>query len=275
MIELPEAVHIADQLNDTVFGKHIAGIIAVHTPHKLAWYYGEPLTYSDLLIGRTIGKARPFGSMVETKAENTNILFGEGVNVRFHDKGDPRPAKHQLLLEFEDRSALSFSIQMYGGVGAFPEGELDNIYYRVAKEKPFPLTPAFDKDYFYGIVSGPEVQKLSMKALLATEQRIPGLGNGILQDILFNARMHPKKKVNSLSDEDKEVLFNAVKTTISMMASKGGRDTELGLFGHHGGYKTMLCKNAVNKPCPVCGTIIKKEAYMGGSIYYCEKCQAL
>jgi len=240
MIELPEAVHIADQLNDTVFGKHIAGIIAVHTPHKLAWYYGEPLTYSDLLIGRTIGKARPFGSMVETKAENTNILFGEGVNVRFHDKGDPRPAKHQLLLEFEDRSALSFSIQMYGGVGAFPEGELDNIYYRVAKEKPSPLTPAFDKDYFYGIVSGPEVQKLSMKALLATEQRIPGLGNGILQDILFNARMHPKKKVNSLSDEDKEVLFNAVKTTISMMASKGGRDTELGLFGHHGGYKTML-----------------------------------
>ena len=275
MIELPEAVHLADQLNDTVFGKRIAAVTAVHTPHKLAWYYGEPSTYSDLLIGRTIGKARPFGSMVEIKAENTNILFEEGVNVRFHGKGDPRPAKHQLLIEFDDHSALSFSIQMYGGVGAFPESELDNIYYRVAKEKPSPLTPTFDKDYFYGIVFGPEVQKLSMKALLTTEQRIPGLGNGVLQDILFNARMHPKKKVNSLSDEDKEVLFNAVKTTISMMASKGGRDTELGLFGHPGGYKTMLCKNAVNKPCPVCGTIIKKEAYMGGSIYYCERCQAL
>jgi formamidopyrimidine-DNA glycosylase len=275
MIELPEAVHIADQLNDTVFGKHIAGITAVHTPHKLAWYYGEPSNYFDLLAGRTIGKARPFGSMVEINAENTNILFGEGVNVRFHDKGEPRPAKHQLLLEFEDRSALSFSIQMYGGVGAFPEGELDNIYYRVAKEKPSPLTPTFDKDYFYGIISGPEVQKLSLKGLLATEQRIPGLGNGILQDILFNAKMHPKKTVNSLSDGDKEGLFNSVKITIPMMVSKGGRDTELDLFGKPGNYKTMLCKNTVNKPCPVCGTIIKKEAYMGGSIYYCEKCQEL
>jgi len=275
MIELPEAVHTADQLNHTVFGKHIAGITAVHTPHKLAWYYGDPSTYSDLLIGKTVGKASPFGSMVEIKAENANILFGEGVNVRFHDRGEPRPTKHQLLLEFDDRSALSFSIQMYGGVGAFPEGELDNIYYTVATEKPSPLAPTFDRNYFYGIISGPEVQKLSLKGLLATEQRIPGLGNGILQDILFNAKMHPKKKANSLSDEDKEGLFNSVKTTISMMVSKGGRDTEMGLFGKPGNYKTMLCKNTVNKPCPVCGTIIKKEAYMGGSIYYCEKCQEL
>ncbi len=275
MIELPEAVHIANQLNETVFGKHIADITAVHTPHKLAWYYGEPSNYFDLLAGRTIGKASPFGSMVETNAENTNILFGEGVNVRFHDKGEPRPAKHQLLLEFEDRSALSFSIQMYGGVGAFPEGQLDNIYYRVAKEKPSPLAPAFDKTYFYRIISVPDVQKLSLKAFLATEQRIPGLGNGILQDIMFNAKMHPKKKVNSLSDGDKEGLFNSIKITIPMMVSKGGRDTELDLFGKPGNYKTMLCKNTVNKPCPVCGTIIKKEAYMGGSIYYCGKCQEL
>jgi len=275
MIELPEAVNISGQLNDTISRKCIANVKAVHTPHKLAWYYGEPLTYSDLLIGRTIGKASSFGSMVEIKAENANILFGEGVNVRFHDKSEPHPAKHQLLLELEDCSALSFSIQMYGGVGAFLEGELDNIYYRVAKEKPSPLTSAFDKNYFYGIISGPDVQKLSLKGLLATEQRIPGLGNGILQDILFNAKMHPKKKVNSLSDRDKEVLFNSVKTTISMMASKGGRDTELDLFGNPGSYKTILCRNTVNKPCPVCGTIIKKEAYMGGSVYYCEKCQEL
>jgi len=59
------------------------------------------------------------------------------------------------------------------------------------------------------------------------------------------------------------------------MVSKGGRDTELDLFRTPGSYKTILCKNTVNKPCLVCGTIIKKEAYMGGSIYYCEKCQRL
>ncbi|MFC1928459.1 endonuclease VIII [Chloroflexota bacterium] len=275
MIELPEAVNFSNQLNDTVFGKRIVGVTAVHTPHKLAWYYGEPLNYSDLLAGKTVGKARPFGSMVEIEAENANILFGEGVIVRFHDKGEPHPAKHQLLLEFEDRSALSFSVQMYGGIGAFINGELDNPYYEVAREKPSPLSPAFDEVYFNRIISTPEAQKLSLKALLATEQRIPGLGNGVLQDILFNAKMHPRKKMNTLMDKDKEALFNSIRATLSAMASQGGRDTESDLFGHAGRYKTILSKNTVNRPCTVCGTMINKEAYMGGSVYYCDKCQSL
>jgi len=275
MIELPEALNIAGQINDTIHGKRVASVIAVQTPHKLAWYYGEPQKYSDLLVGKTIGKANAYGGLVEIKAENANILLGDGAGIRFHSKGEPRSAKHQLLIEFDDYSAISVSVQMYGGIGTFLEGELDNIYYRVAKEKPSPRSSTFDKVYFGRIVSAQEVQKLSLKALLATEQRIPGLGNGILQDILFNAKMHPKKKVNTLAETDKEVLFNSVKTTISAMATKGGRDTELDLFGRPGGYKTILCKNTVNKPCPVCGTIIQKEAYMGGSIYYCEKCQVL
>ena len=275
MIELPEALNLAGQINDTIYGKRIASVVVAQTPHKLAWYYGEPQKYSDILVGKTIEKANAYGGMVEIKAENTNILLGEGAVIRFHRENEPRLAKHQLLIEFDDQSAVSMSIQMYGGIGAFLEGELDNIYYKIAKEKPSPLSPAFDKVYFNRLISAQEVQKLSLKSLLATEQRIPGLGNGILQDVLFNAKMHPKKKVNTLAETDKEVLFNSVKTTISTMATKGGRDTELDLFGSPGGYKTILCKNTVNKPCPVCGTIIGKEAYMGGSVYYCEKCQML
>jgi formamidopyrimidine-DNA glycosylase len=274
MIELPEAINISRQLNDAIYGKRIAGVVSAHTPHKLAWYYGEPAKYSELLVGKTIGKAADCGCMVEIKAENANILFGEGANIRFHEGNEPRPAKHQLLIEFEDQSAISISIQMYGGIGSFPEGELDNPYYQAAKEKPSPLSPAFDAAYFNRIISAPEVQKLSLKALLATEQRIPGIGNGVLQDILFNAKMHPKKKVDTLSEQEKAALYTAVTGTLSAMAKQGGRDTELDLFGQSGGYQTILSKNTANKPCPVCGTIIRKEAYMGGSIYYCEKCQS-
>ena len=275
MIELPEALNLAGQLNDTIHGKQVASVIVAQTPHKLAWYYGEPPKYSALLIGKIIEKANAYGGMVEIKAENANILLGEGAGIRFHRKDEPGPAKHQLLVEFDDHSAISVSIQMYGGIGVFLEGELDNIYYRVAKEKPSPFSQAFDRVYFDRLISAQEVQKLSLKALLATEQRIPGLGNGILQDILFNAKMHPKKKVNTLAETEKKALFNSVKNIISAMAAQGGRDTELDLFGCPGGYKTILCKNTVNKPCPVCGTGVKKEAYMGGSIYYCEKCQRL
>jgi len=275
MIELPEALDLAGQINDTIHGKRVARVIVAQTPHKLAWYYGEPPEYSTLLVGKTIEKANAYGGMVEIKAGNANILLGEGAGIRFHRKDEPRPAKHQLLVEFDDYSAISVVIQMYGGIGVFLEGELDNVYYKVAKEKPSPFSQAFDKAYFDRLISAQEVQKLSLKALLATEQRIPGLGNGILQDTLFNAKMHPKKKVNTLTQTEKEALFSSVKNTISAMAAQGGRDTELDLFGCPGGYKTILCKNTVNKPCTVCGTRIKKEAYMGGSVYYCQKCQRL
>lgn len=273
MIELPEAVNIASQITSTIAGKRIASVTAAHTPHKLAWYYGEPAMYSELLVGKSVGEAIPFGGLVEIKVENVNILFGDGAGIRFHSRGEKRPAKHQLLLEFDDDSAMSASIQMYGGLGAFSEGKLDNPYYRVAREKPSPLSEAFDETYFDRIISEDKAQKLSLKALLATNQSIPGLGNGILQDILFNARMHPKKKVNTLCGKDNASLFNSVKTTISMMTTQGGRDIELDLFGKPGGYKTMLNKNTVDKPCPVCGRAIKKESYMGGTVYYCEKCQ--
>ena len=59
------------------------------------------------------------------------------------------------------------------------------------------------------------------------------------------------------------------------MAAEGGRDTEKDLYGENGGYHTILSKNTVGKPCPVCGSFIKKESYLGGSIYICESCQRL
>jgi formamidopyrimidine-DNA glycosylase len=109
--------------------------------------------------------------------------------------------------------------------------------------------------------------------LLATEQRIPGLGNGVLQDILFNAKVHPKRKLKDISDYEINNIYKSIIKTIKDMDTKGGRDTEKNLFGEPGGYKTILSKNTVGKPCTVCGTLIKKEAYMGGSIYYCPECQ--
>jgi len=272
MMELPEAVTIAAQLDRTILGKRIASVTAGHTPHKFAWFYGDPKSYGTLLVGKTVGKAGSFGGMVEIKVGAASVLFAEGAAVRFHSKSEPRPAKHQFLVEFHDGSAVSASVQMYGGMGAFLDNNFDNPYYKIAKEKPSPLSAAFDTAYFHRIVGAEGAGKLSLKALLATEQRIPGLGNGVLQDILFNARMHPKKKVGTLSDREERLLFDSVKATLSAMATQGGRDTELDLFGRPGGYKTLLSKST-GKPCPVCGTLIKKEAHLGGAIYFCAKCQ--
>ncbi len=274
MIELPEATVLAKQINETVTGKRIKKVVAAQNPHKFAWYYGDPQKYDGLLAGKVIGTAVGHGGQVEIKAGDAVILFGDGANMRYYAKGDKLPVKHQLWIEFDDGSSLVSSIQMYGGLWAFPEGGFDNKYYLMAKEKPSPLKAAFDRTYFNSLF-GDNTGKLSLKAFLATEQRIPGLGNGVLQDILFVARMHPKKKVNTLSEKDKEELLDALKSTLTKMVADGGRDTEVDLYGRQGGYKTVLSRNTVDKPCPVCGTIIKKEAYLGGSVYYCSSCQKM
>ena len=86
---------------------------------------------------------------------------------------------------------------------------------------------------------------------------------------------HPKRKLADLNEAEIQQLFQAVKTTLRDMAESGGRDTENDLFGKPGGYITQMSKNTVGKPCPHCGQTIQKEAYLGGSIYYCSTCQKL
>lgn len=273
MIEIPEAIVLSQQIKDVLMGKKIDYVIANQSPHKFAWFFGEPNAYDRRLSGKIIEKACAYGGYIEISLGTTRLLFSEGVNLRYLIKGEKSPQKHQLLLGFEDESMLIASIQMYGGMWSFEEGEFDNIYYKVAKEKPSPLSKDFDFKYYEQILKDESLQKKSAKALLATEQRIPGLGNGVLQDILFNAKIHPKRKVSTLSDKEIEGIFNSIKSTLHEMVLKGGRDTEKDLFRCSGGYITKLSKKTVKYPCKVCGGQIIKKAYLGGSIYYCEGCQ--
>jgi formamidopyrimidine-DNA glycosylase len=275
MIELPEATALSKQLNDTISGKIVSHVVAAHTKQKLTWYYGDPEKYQQLLHKKKIDTTTAFGAFVEISAQNMKILFRDGVNLRFYKDKSTIPEKHQLLLEFVDSSLLVASVQMYGGVGCFIQNELDNLYYTVAKEKPSPLSKDFNEEYFTTLIRGDQVQNLSLKAFLATEQRIPGVGNGVLQDILFNAKLHPKQKINQISTKQTRDLFQSLKTTLTDMVNKNGRDTERDLFGQPGRYKTKMCKNTVGKPCDICTSTITKSNYLGGSIYFCPHCQPL
>jgi formamidopyrimidine-DNA glycosylase len=273
MIEIPESTVLAQQINRVLKGKTIVNVIAAKSPHKFAWFYKNPEDYSARLRGKAVETAEGLGSMVEIAANDAILLFGDGVRLTFHPNDSEVPEKHQLLIEFEGRSFLSASVQMYGGLWCFRSGDFDNPYYKITKEKPLPTSECFTKTYYENMIDGPEVQKLGMKAFLATEQRIPGLGNGVLQDILYEARLHPKRKVGSLSKEEKSILYKTIKALLLEMIQKGGRDTENDLFGNKGAYLTKMSKHTVVKPCPRCGTTIVKESYLGGSIYYCPTCQ--
>ena len=44
MIELPESIVLAKQLNETVVNKKIAKVLANQNPHKFAWFSVNPKT---------------------------------------------------------------------------------------------------------------------------------------------------------------------------------------------------------------------------------------
>ena len=275
MIELPEATVISREINDSLQGKTIKKVVTAHSPHKFAWYHEDPGDYDQLLANSTIQRSYNHGGFVRIDlSNNKTLLLSEGIRIRYLKEGEKLPEKHQLLIEFSDRSSFVCSVQMYGGLCAFTYGDYDNEYFSAARKKPSPLSEGFDREYFDNLIDNCS-DKLSLKAFLATEQRIPGLGNGVLHDILFNAKLHHKKKINTLNDGHKAALFGSVKNTLAKMTEAGGRDTETDIFGYPGGYKTILSKKTVNKPCNICGSIIQKQSYMGGSIYFCPSCQEM
>lgn len=272
MLEIPEARTLAEQIRESLTGRRIAHVTAAASAHKFAWFSGDPAAYPALLEGAVIDGAAAYGGLLEVTAGDRRMLFGDGVNLRRLSAGTKPPVRHQLLLALDDGSHLVAGVQMYGGIWAYLAGGNDNPYYRVAQEKPNPLDDAFDAAYFAALFT-PEADKLSAKAFLATKQRIPGLGNGVLQDILFTARIHPKRRIAGLPDRERAALFRSVKETLARMTEARGRDTEKDLFGTPGGYRTLAGRRAAGEPCPVCGAPIEKETYLGGSIHYCALCQ--
>ena len=273
MIEIPEAIILSRQLNRTIKGKQIKNVVTEASPHKFAWFYGEPSEYDSLLRGQTIGDATPYAGRIEIVVGNAMLSFADGVILRYCESVENLPAKHQLLVTFTDDTALTGSIAMYGGLWAYPEGAMDDEpYFQAAKNAVPPLSDKFNYNFFLTLFNEKSA-KMSAKAFLATEQRIPGLGNGVLQDILLNAGIHPRKKMNTLSGEQQRRVFDSIKKSLKEMTDKGGRDTERDLYGKRGGYETKLSKTNKLLICPDCGGSVKKELYMGGSIYFCEVCQ--
>lgn len=274
MLEIPESKVMSLQIEEILAGKRIVKVRNATSPHKFAWYNGDPAAYDHLLSGKQVLSSRGHGMFVDICCEdNTFIIAGDGTNIRYYSFPDNCPEKFQLQIVFEDDSSIAFTVAMYGGIWAC-QNEFQNQYYQGSLNSVSPLADAFDETFFEKIFQ--KVTKdLSMKALLATEQRIPGLGNGVLQDVLFNANIHPKRKKSTLSDFEKSELFHSLKVTLNNMTDNGGRDTEKDLLGQNGRYKTILSKNTVNHPCPNCGNQVIKEAYLGGAIYYCPVCQKL
>ena len=272
MIELPEARTIAKDLRKCCIGKTIQSISGNFTDHKFTFYYGDPDTYHELLKGRSITAIIDRNFYVELEIENFVLVFRDGANIRWY--AQPRAfKKSKLLLTFTDGSCLNITTSMYAVISVFSKAVgWQDTYYTKELHSLSPLDPNFTLQTFLNEINE-ETEKLSIKAFLTTQQRFSGIGNGVCQDILFHAGLHPKRKVHTLTGDERSSLFLSIKHTLQRMVDDGGRDTEKTIFNEKGGYHTIMSSRHFLEGCPKCGGTIQKEQYMGGSIYYCPSCQ--
>jgi formamidopyrimidine-DNA glycosylase len=275
MFELPKYVTLAKQLADTVDGKHIKKGQLGTSPHKFVWYNRTPKEFEALAVGKCLGKAYSKGRWLFIPVNPGYVLvFGEcGGKILYHQTESNIPKKYHMAIRFDDGSALSAMTRMWGAMELYEKGqELDRKY--ICDMRPTPLDTRFSFSYFVDLLDERiKQEKRSVKGLLTQDQLIPGLGNSIAQDIMFEAKLHPKHPIGDLSKGQRKKLYDAIYKVVAKVISKGGRNDEYDLFDQPGGYVRILCKDTVGKPCPECGTLIEKVQYLGGACYYCPHCQ--
>ncbi len=275
MIELPEAIVIARQMDATLKGKQIVSGDRGNTPHKFAFANGTSEDYAAIFAGQTVGGSTAHGMSILTEigADHTLVLGCGGERISFHTDERTLPKKHQLFVHFADGGYLTVTISGWGNTFLLPRAEVGQ-HPHVQQERITPLDDAFTWDYFQALFAPlPPDSKTSLKYFIVSEPGLWGLGNGCLQDILFHARLHPRRKAVATSEAERRALYDSVRATLRQMVDQGGRNDEVDLYGQPGGYRRILHSKSVGQPCPNCGAPFEKEQYLGGSIYFCPTCQ--
>lgn len=276
MIELPEALTIARQMNDELKGKTIMYGNHGNSPHKFAFTNRPSEEYETIFKDRIIGESRENGALILTSIEPDYILVlgGGGERILYHQSEKTIPKKYQIFLEFGDETYLTVTVQGWGSTQLFHQSEAASKPYLGYKAGVSPLSDEFTYDYFRQLFEVlKENDPRSVKYFIISKPGIFGVANGYLQDILFRAKISHKKRAIDVAEEEKQNLYNAIKETIRLAVELGGRDTERDLYNRPGDYIKLLDSRNVGKPCPECGTPIQKIQYLGGASYFCPSCQ--
>ena len=123
MIELPEALVIARQMDAELKGKRVVSGNRGNTAHKFAFASGDAGEYAAILRDKTVGASWGQGMAILTTLDPgyTLVLGGGGERILYHQSGSKLPKKYHLWLHFEDDTCLTVSVQGWGNTLLLPQ----------------------------------------------------------------------------------------------------------------------------------------------------------
>jgi formamidopyrimidine-DNA glycosylase len=277
-IELPEAQILAEQLSKELLQKQIKSFrLQNYQKLQRIGFVNKDAKAFDQLVNRKVESITSRGNVIRVKLDlGLNLILAPeyGGRILYHTSRSTVPSKFHLKLDFNDDTSLTVALTGMGVIQTLKDDELERSY--VYKRDFSEVTSPVDEREFTLERFSKQLaeKKVNIKSsLVGKDAVIVGLSNSAFQDILFRAKIHPKRKASELNEGERHALYDAIKVMIKDRIRLGGKDQFLDLYGKQGRYTPVMGSNMDGKTCVVCGTSIEKLSLGGGQVYFCPKCQ--
>jgi formamidopyrimidine-DNA glycosylase len=290
--ELPEVEVVRRGLDQWVAGRTVAAV-DVHHPRAVRRHLEGTEHFVQALTGRTFTAAHRRGKylwlpMAEADGTPSDraLVAHLGMSGQLLVEKPAKPDETHLRarftftdggreLRFVDQRTFGGlaveEVRRGGGVG----GPIaDGIPPRLAHIAIDPLDPSFDADAFSAALRRRHTE---VKRALLDQTLIGGVGNIYADEALWRAQLHGARPTEKLTRAQVAALLEGVRDVLGEALAQGGTSFDslyVDVNGQSGYFSRFLAVyGQADRPCPRCGTPIRRESFMNRSSYSCPQCQ--
>ncbi|HEY6514823.1 MAG TPA: bifunctional DNA-formamidopyrimidine glycosylase/DNA-(apurinic or apyrimidinic site) lyase [Steroidobacteraceae bacterium] len=269
MPELPEVETTRRGLDPHVTGRRIVAL-TVHD-RRLRWPVPHDLP-AKVAGQRVIATGRRAKYLLLPLESGTLLLhLGMSGSLRVLPADTPRVAHDHYDLLLESGNTLRFNDPRRFGSLHYVSGD-PGQHPLLARLAPEPFSAEFTADYMWRITRR---RRASIKQVLMNSRLVVGVGNIYASEILFRARIRPRRRAQSLTRDEVARLTKAVRAVLSKAIKVGGTTLRnyVGADGEPGYFRQKLYVYERGQ-CRRCRAAIRQLTQQGRSTYYCPNCQA-
>lgn len=277
-IELPEAKILAEQMNKELKGKCVKSyhLQDYERLQKIGFINRDVKAFGQL-VNRKVESVTSRGNAILVKLDDgINVVLAPeyGGEIFYHSREMRIPEKFHLRIDFTDKTVLTVRLTSMGGIHVLKDAELTSSYIFKRDFNPRILSP-IDEDFtlerFSKLLA--DNNRALKPVLVGKDAVVVGLSNSTFQDIIYRAKLHPKRKASELNSNEQKALYNALEFVLRERIRLNGKDQFLDLHQNQGRYTPAMGPNKRKQKCPVCDTPIEELSHGGGKVFVCPKCQ--
>ena len=269
MPELPEVETVRNEILPYIIGRYVTGV-------TLFWegIVKEPSAeeFYSRLIGQRITSLNRRGKylIVSLSSDDFWIIHLKMTGSLIIGQDSSQPPKYtRAIIHLDKDTNIFFRDPRKFGILKLVKDKNTII----GKLGPEPLETDFTPQVLAQLLAK---RTAPIKALLLDQHLIAGIGNMYADEALFAAKIHPLRSGASLSREEIERLYNAIREVLWAGISKKGAstDTYFRPDGTRGSaHDEFNVAHGSGKTCPNCGTPIERIVVRNRGTYFCPKCQ--